>query len=220
MSLCSSRGECYIRKNFNFSSRAQVAGTASVCLNKQESPLETYKTVPVWKREPVRVLSLFGNIKRGECGDPRRLTQEDACTNLSPGPTWPHLRVPWDPHLVSGPRRHRRVPGDTPQPLANSIRTWPPRNPLPSAPRCPQNGHVGLHATAMSQSRSLRRTARLGRDWLPGGAEGSRASATALLGLCGPHPLGPVSVDPAARGFPDPAGDATTQKCLVLQQIA
>lgn len=28
-----------------------------------------YKTVPVWKREPVRVLSLFGDIRKGECGD-------------------------------------------------------------------------------------------------------------------------------------------------------
>nr|XP_058919968.1 DNA (cytosine-5)-methyltransferase 3-like [Kogia breviceps] len=30
----------------------------------QRSPLEMYKTVPVWKREPVRVLSLFGDIKK------------------------------------------------------------------------------------------------------------------------------------------------------------
>ncbi|XP_016068969.1 PREDICTED: DNA (cytosine-5)-methyltransferase 3-like [Miniopterus natalensis] len=29
---------------------------------ESESPLEMYKTVPVWKREPVRVLSLFGDI--------------------------------------------------------------------------------------------------------------------------------------------------------------
>ncbi|XP_032350266.1 DNA (cytosine-5)-methyltransferase 3-like isoform X3 [Camelus ferus] len=29
-----------------------------------KSPLEMYKTVPVWKREPVRVLSLFGDIKK------------------------------------------------------------------------------------------------------------------------------------------------------------
>ncbi|XP_023571841.1 DNA (cytosine-5)-methyltransferase 3-like [Octodon degus] len=29
-----------------------------------ESPLEIYKTVPVWKREPLRVLSLFGDIKQ------------------------------------------------------------------------------------------------------------------------------------------------------------
>jgi hypothetical protein len=28
-----------------------------------------YKTVPVWKREPMRVLSLFGDIKKGECSD-------------------------------------------------------------------------------------------------------------------------------------------------------
>ncbi|XP_008565930.1 PREDICTED: DNA (cytosine-5)-methyltransferase 3-like [Galeopterus variegatus] len=31
---------------------------------ESESPLEMYKTVPVWKREPVRVLSLFGDIKK------------------------------------------------------------------------------------------------------------------------------------------------------------
>lgn len=30
-----------------------------------------YKIVPVWKREPVRVLSLFGDIRKGECGDAR-----------------------------------------------------------------------------------------------------------------------------------------------------
>ncbi|XP_030895495.1 DNA (cytosine-5)-methyltransferase 3-like [Leptonychotes weddellii] len=35
-----------------------------LCGGKQENPLETYKTVPVWKREPVRVLSLFGDIRR------------------------------------------------------------------------------------------------------------------------------------------------------------
>ncbi|KAJ8793622.1 hypothetical protein J1605_003630 [Eschrichtius robustus] len=34
------------------------------CDRESESPLEMYKTVPVWKREPVRVLSLFGNIKK------------------------------------------------------------------------------------------------------------------------------------------------------------
>lgn len=28
-----------------------------------------YKTVPVWKREPIRVLSLFGDIKKGGCSD-------------------------------------------------------------------------------------------------------------------------------------------------------
>ena len=33
---------------------------------QQETPLETYETVPVWKREPVRVLSLFGDIRTGE----------------------------------------------------------------------------------------------------------------------------------------------------------
>ncbi|XP_072596844.1 DNA (cytosine-5)-methyltransferase 3-like [Vulpes vulpes] len=30
---------------------------------ESETPLETYETVPVWKREPVRVLSLFGDIR-------------------------------------------------------------------------------------------------------------------------------------------------------------
>nr|XP_045719504.1 DNA (cytosine-5)-methyltransferase 3-like [Mirounga angustirostris] len=34
------------------------------CDRESENPLETYKTVPVWKREPVRVLSLFGDIRR------------------------------------------------------------------------------------------------------------------------------------------------------------
>ncbi|KAM9089000.1 DNA (cytosine-5)-methyltransferase 3-like [Megaptera novaeangliae] len=34
------------------------------CDRESDSPLEMYKTVPVWKREPVRVLSLFGNIKK------------------------------------------------------------------------------------------------------------------------------------------------------------
>ncbi|XP_012516978.1 PREDICTED: DNA (cytosine-5)-methyltransferase 3-like [Propithecus coquereli] len=40
------------------------AGLKAFCDRESESSLETYKTVPVWKREPVRVLSLFGNIKR------------------------------------------------------------------------------------------------------------------------------------------------------------
>ncbi|XP_019601251.2 DNA (cytosine-5)-methyltransferase 3-like [Rhinolophus sinicus] len=31
---------------------------------ESESPLEMYKIVPVWKREPVRVLSLFGDIRK------------------------------------------------------------------------------------------------------------------------------------------------------------
>ncbi|XP_062940085.1 DNA (cytosine-5)-methyltransferase 3-like [Cynocephalus volans] len=31
---------------------------------ESKSPLEMYKTVPVWKREPMRVLSLFGDIKK------------------------------------------------------------------------------------------------------------------------------------------------------------
>nr|XP_055169455.1 DNA (cytosine-5)-methyltransferase 3-like [Nyctereutes procyonoides] len=33
------------------------------CDRELETPLETYETVPVWKREPVRVLSLFGDIR-------------------------------------------------------------------------------------------------------------------------------------------------------------
>ncbi|XP_077735497.1 DNA (cytosine-5)-methyltransferase 3-like isoform X1 [Canis aureus] len=33
------------------------------CDRESETPLETYETVPVWKREPVRVLSLFGDIR-------------------------------------------------------------------------------------------------------------------------------------------------------------
>ncbi|XP_048960544.1 DNA (cytosine-5)-methyltransferase 3-like isoform X6 [Canis lupus dingo] len=33
------------------------------CNRESETPLETYETVPVWKREPVRVLSLFGDIR-------------------------------------------------------------------------------------------------------------------------------------------------------------
>lgn len=45
-------------------------------LNKQESPLEMYKTVPVWKREPVRVLSLFGDIKKGEHSEVQRTHTE------------------------------------------------------------------------------------------------------------------------------------------------
>ncbi|XP_077923873.1 DNA (cytosine-5)-methyltransferase 3-like isoform X2 [Halichoerus grypus] len=36
------------------------------CDRESENPLETFKTVPVWKREPVRVLSLFGDIRRVE----------------------------------------------------------------------------------------------------------------------------------------------------------
>ncbi|XP_032485353.1 DNA (cytosine-5)-methyltransferase 3-like [Phocoena sinus] len=34
------------------------------CDREAESPLEMYKTVPMWKREPIRVLSLFGDIKK------------------------------------------------------------------------------------------------------------------------------------------------------------
>ncbi|XP_069332805.1 DNA (cytosine-5)-methyltransferase 3-like [Eulemur rufifrons] len=40
------------------------AGLKAFCDRESESPLEMYQTVPVWKREPVRVLSLFGDIKR------------------------------------------------------------------------------------------------------------------------------------------------------------
>nr|XP_008533965.1 PREDICTED: DNA (cytosine-5)-methyltransferase 3-like [Equus przewalskii] len=59
------------------------------CPSALESPLEMYKTVPVWKREPVRVLSLFGDIKKElttlgflENGsDPGRLKHLDDVTN-------------------------------------------------------------------------------------------------------------------------------------------
>ncbi|XP_013845664.2 DNA (cytosine-5)-methyltransferase 3-like isoform X3 [Sus scrofa] len=40
------------------------AGLKAFYDREAESPLEMYKTVPVWKREPVRVLSLFGDIKK------------------------------------------------------------------------------------------------------------------------------------------------------------
>ncbi|XP_008068287.2 DNA (cytosine-5)-methyltransferase 3-like [Carlito syrichta] len=57
---------------------------------ESESSLEMYKTVPVWKREPVRVLSLFGDIKKElmslgfvETGsDPGRLRHLDDTTNI------------------------------------------------------------------------------------------------------------------------------------------
>ncbi|XP_020926740.1 DNA (cytosine-5)-methyltransferase 3-like isoform X1 [Sus scrofa] len=42
------------------------AGLKAFYDREAESPLEMYKTVPVWKREPVRVLSLFGDIKKAE----------------------------------------------------------------------------------------------------------------------------------------------------------
>uniref|UniRef100_M3YF21 DNA methyltransferase 3 like n=1 Tax=Mustela putorius furo TaxID=9669 RepID=M3YF21_MUSPF len=38
-------------------------GLKAFC-DRESNSLETYKTVPVWKREPVRVLSLFGDIRR------------------------------------------------------------------------------------------------------------------------------------------------------------
>lgn len=59
--------------------------------NKQESPLEMYATVPAWKREPVRVLSLFGKIGNGEYVDIPGDSLEDApaqtwvCGALAPG---------------------------------------------------------------------------------------------------------------------------------------
>ncbi|KAK2488852.1 hypothetical protein MC885_021581 [Smutsia gigantea] len=60
------------------------------CDRESESPLEMYKTVPVWKREPVRVLSLFGDIKKEltslgflENGsDPERLKHLDDVTDI------------------------------------------------------------------------------------------------------------------------------------------
>ncbi|XP_025768829.1 DNA (cytosine-5)-methyltransferase 3-like [Puma concolor] len=56
----------------------------------EENTLETYKTVPVWKREPVRVLSLFGDIRNEltslgflEPGsDPGRLKHLDDATDV------------------------------------------------------------------------------------------------------------------------------------------
>ncbi|XP_044796573.1 DNA (cytosine-5)-methyltransferase 3-like [Bubalus bubalis] len=55
-----------------------------------ESPLEMYKTVPVWKREPIRVLSLFGDIKKEltslgfleDGSKPGRLKHLDDVTNI------------------------------------------------------------------------------------------------------------------------------------------
>ncbi|XP_059955878.1 DNA (cytosine-5)-methyltransferase 3-like [Mesoplodon densirostris] len=60
------------------------------CDREAESPLEMYKTVPVWKREPVRVLSLFGDIKKElmslgflEYGsEPGKLKHLDDVTNV------------------------------------------------------------------------------------------------------------------------------------------
>ncbi|XP_039713204.1 DNA (cytosine-5)-methyltransferase 3-like isoform X4 [Pteropus medius] len=44
--------------------RAKWRGRLKAFYDREvDSPLEMYKTVPVWKREPVRVLSLFGDIK-------------------------------------------------------------------------------------------------------------------------------------------------------------
>ncbi|XP_070220140.1 DNA (cytosine-5)-methyltransferase 3-like [Bos mutus] len=55
-----------------------------------ESPLVMYKTVPVWKREPIRVLSLFGDIKKEltslgfleDGSKPGRLKHLDDVTNI------------------------------------------------------------------------------------------------------------------------------------------
>ncbi|KAI4591278.1 hypothetical protein MJG53_020287, partial [Ovis ammon polii x Ovis aries] len=55
-----------------------------------ENPLEMYKTVPVWKREPIRVLSLFGDIKKEltslgfleDGSKPGRLKHLDDVTNV------------------------------------------------------------------------------------------------------------------------------------------
>ncbi|VFV24172.1 dna (cytosine-5-)-methyltransferase [Lynx pardinus] len=60
------------------------------CDGESENTLETYKTVPVWKREPVRVLSLFGDIRNEltslgflEPGsDPGRLKHLDDATDV------------------------------------------------------------------------------------------------------------------------------------------
>ncbi|KAF5917615.1 hypothetical protein HPG69_006008 [Diceros bicornis minor] len=72
--------------------RSRAASGTDGCaaaLTLLASPLEMYKTVPVWKREPVRVLSLFGDIKKEltslgflENGsDPGRLKHLDDVTN-------------------------------------------------------------------------------------------------------------------------------------------
>ncbi|XP_053421765.1 DNA (cytosine-5)-methyltransferase 3-like [Nycticebus coucang] len=66
------------------------AGLKAFCDRESESPLEMYKTVPVWKREPVRVLSLFEDIKTeltslgflGTSYAPGRLKHLDDVTNV------------------------------------------------------------------------------------------------------------------------------------------
>ncbi|XP_045857792.1 DNA (cytosine-5)-methyltransferase 3-like isoform X2 [Meles meles] len=44
--------------------RQKWRGRLKAFCDRESNSLETYKTVPVWKREPVRVLSLFGDIRR------------------------------------------------------------------------------------------------------------------------------------------------------------
>ncbi|XP_022371938.1 DNA (cytosine-5)-methyltransferase 3-like isoform X6 [Enhydra lutris kenyoni] len=44
--------------------RQKWRGGLKAFCDRESNSLETYKTVPVWKREPVRVLSLFGDIRR------------------------------------------------------------------------------------------------------------------------------------------------------------
>uniref|UniRef100_A0A452G6H0 DNA methyltransferase 3 like n=1 Tax=Capra hircus TaxID=9925 RepID=A0A452G6H0_CAPHI len=58
--------------------------------DREANPLEMYKTVPVWKREPIRVLSLFGDIKKEltslgfleDGSKPGRLKHLDDVTNV------------------------------------------------------------------------------------------------------------------------------------------
>uniref|UniRef100_A0A8C4KXQ7 DNA methyltransferase 3 like n=1 Tax=Equus asinus asinus TaxID=83772 RepID=A0A8C4KXQ7_EQUAS len=57
--------------------RRKWRGWLKAFYDQEASPLEMYKTVPVWKREPVRVLSLFGDIKKGECSDVQRTHVEE-----------------------------------------------------------------------------------------------------------------------------------------------
>lgn len=42
-----------------------------------------FETVPVWRRQPVRVLSLFEDIKKGESVTSQRHTWKDASTHLT-----------------------------------------------------------------------------------------------------------------------------------------
>lgn len=56
-------------------------GLKAFC-DRESNSLETYKTVPVWKREPVRVLSLFGDIRRGEWSEACRSFPGDGPENV------------------------------------------------------------------------------------------------------------------------------------------